>query len=102
MRDGATRALDDAFLAMVADWSAGGEGCDEPRFEAQALALFAYQFERNAPYRRYAESLGFEPARRPYRRAPSRMRPSQRSTRPRRNSSSKRAARRRIVPASTT
>jgi hypothetical protein len=57
--DAAARALDDAFLSIVADWSAGGLGCDEARFEAHALALFAYQIERNAPYRNFAASLGF-------------------------------------------
>jgi len=65
MSDAATRALDDAFLRIVADWSAGGEGCDEERFSAHALALFAYQIERNEPYRRYARSLGFDAARLP-------------------------------------
>jgi hypothetical protein len=60
MSDPATRALDDAFIALVADWSGGGVGCDEAQFEAHALALFAYQIERNEPYRLYAATLGFE------------------------------------------
>jgi len=58
--DPATRALDDAFIDMVADWREGGIGCDDALFEAHALALYAYQLERNEPYRRYAASLGFD------------------------------------------
>jgi hypothetical protein len=65
MSDAATRALDDAFLEIVADWRTGGPGCTDDRFEAHALAVFTYQVERNDPYRRFAESLGFGPARKP-------------------------------------
>lgn len=65
MSDAQTRALDGAFLDVVADWNAGGPGCDDAAFDARALALYAYQVERNAPYRRYAESLGFGGARVP-------------------------------------
>jgi acyl-coenzyme A synthetase/AMP-(fatty) acid ligase len=61
MIDAATRALDDAFILLVADWSGGGVGCDEVQFEAHALALCAYQIERNEPYRHYAATLGFDP-----------------------------------------
>jgi hypothetical protein len=63
----ATRAaaLDAAFLAMVADWHAGGVGCDEVTFDAQARALFASQLERNEPYAKYAASLGFSATRLP-------------------------------------
>jgi len=60
MSDAATRALDDAFIDLVAGWSNGGAGCDEAEFESHALALFAYQIERNEPYRRYAATLGFD------------------------------------------
>lgn len=35
---------------------------DPSRFEALALAVFRYQFERVAPYREYCRSLGAEPA----------------------------------------
>jgi len=59
------RALDDAFLAVVADYQSGGAGCTEERFEQLALDLFAYQVERNAPYARYAASLGFRAAQPP-------------------------------------
>jgi hypothetical protein len=65
MSDPATRALDDAFLDIVADWRAGGAGCSDERFEAHALAIFSYQYERNEPYRRFADSLGFGSARKP-------------------------------------
>jgi acyl-coenzyme A synthetase/AMP-(fatty) acid ligase len=63
--DATTRALDDAFIDMVADWREGGAGCDDALFEAHALALYAYQIERNEPYRRYAASLGFDATRLP-------------------------------------
>ncbi len=56
--DAAGRALDDAFLALVRDWAAGGERCDEAAFDAHARATFAYQFERNEPYRRFARAQG--------------------------------------------
>ncbi len=59
---GAARALDDAFLATVADWSRGGVGCDEARFDELARATFAYQLESNAAYARYAASLGVDAA----------------------------------------
>lgn len=65
MSDAEIRALDDAFLAFVAEWRAGGDGPSEERFDLHARALFAYQFERNEPYRRYAQSLGFGAARQP-------------------------------------
>ena len=57
--------LDDAFLAIVRDWSAGGVGCDEERFDGLALATFAYQRAHNAPYARYAETLGYDRDRMP-------------------------------------
>ncbi len=60
MSDARTRALDDAFLAVVADWSAGGAGCDDVRFDELARETCAYQCERNAPYARYAASLGVD------------------------------------------
>jgi hypothetical protein len=63
--DAETRALDDAFLAMVAEWRQGGLGADEERFDAHARALFAYQCERNEPYRRYAQSLGYGAGKQP-------------------------------------
>ena len=60
MRDARPRTLDDAFLEVVADWSAGAPGCDDVRFDALARETFAYQLECNAPYARYAASLGFD------------------------------------------
>jgi hypothetical protein len=59
------RALDDALLAIVADWARGGAGCDDALFNEHALATYAYQFETNEPYRRYARSLGFDASRMP-------------------------------------
>jgi len=63
--DAAGRALDDAFLALVRAWAGGGEGCDESAFDAHARATFAYQFERNEPYRRFARAQGVSEARAP-------------------------------------
>jgi acyl-CoA synthetase (AMP-forming)/AMP-acid ligase II len=63
--DAAGRALDDAFLSIVRAWSAGSEGCDEGTFDAQARATFAYQFERNEPYRRFALARGVTAGRAP-------------------------------------
>jgi hypothetical protein len=63
--DPLARTLDDAFFAIVADWSRGGIGCDEARFDESARATFAYQIARNAPYARYASALGFDAARLP-------------------------------------
>lgn len=65
MTDAVARALDDAFLAIVRDWRAGGPGCDEAAFDAHARATFAYQFERNEPYRNYARSRGVDADRMP-------------------------------------
>lgn len=63
MNDAAgTRALDDAFLAIVAGWRNGGIGCDDAAFDEHARALCAYQLERNAPYARYAGTRGVDPA----------------------------------------
>lgn len=53
------RMLDERFLAIVADWAAGGAGCDEATFDALARDLFAYQVARNAAYARFAAALGF-------------------------------------------
>jgi hypothetical protein len=63
--DAAGRALDDAFLAIVRAWAAGGDGCDEAAFDAQARATFAYQLERNEPYRRFAAARGVTSAGQP-------------------------------------
>ncbi|MDQ2857360.1 MAG: hypothetical protein M3R53_01745 [Candidatus Eremiobacteraeota bacterium] len=65
MVDADAAALDDAFLDIVRDWSAGGTGCDERRFDELALATCAYQLERNSAYRRYAASLGVDRRRPP-------------------------------------
>ena len=58
--DPGTRALDDAFLDVAREYGRGGPGCDEATFEALALDTFAYQIARNAPYARFAASLGFD------------------------------------------
>jgi hypothetical protein len=50
------RDLDDALLEIVADWEAGGDGCDEARFDELARATFEHQVENNAPYARFAGS----------------------------------------------
>ncbi len=63
--DEATLALDDAFLDIVADWVAGGIGCDDAHFGELALATYAYQIERNRPYAAYAASFGFDAAHSP-------------------------------------
>ncbi|MGH7727736.1 MAG: acyl-protein synthetase [Vulcanimicrobiaceae bacterium] len=65
MSDLEARALDDAFFAIVADWRRGGPGCDEVAFDRHARALFRYQIARNAPYARYAASLGYDAHREP-------------------------------------
>jgi hypothetical protein len=56
--DPARARLDAAVLGWMreADWSE-----DEARFEDLALALFAFQFERCAPYRRFCERRGRTP-----------------------------------------
>ncbi|MBC5799710.1 MAG: hypothetical protein GIX03_12745 [Candidatus Eremiobacteraeota bacterium] len=65
MNDARARELDDAFLGIVANWAAGGPGCDEARFDELARATCGYQLERNAPYARYAATFGIDPAHRP-------------------------------------
>jgi hypothetical protein len=44
--------------SRLLDWMRGGKG----DFAAVALEVFAYQFERNIPYRKYCEALGKTPA----------------------------------------
>lgn len=55
-----TQRLTDAILAFIA------RGADQPpddaRFNALALEVFAYQFERNASYRAYCRARGATPA----------------------------------------
>ena len=57
--DPARRELDARVLAWLRDpdWRP-----DEARFEALALELFAFQWERCAPYRRFCESRGARPS----------------------------------------
>ncbi|HKA14326.1 MAG TPA: long-chain fatty acid--CoA ligase [Myxococcota bacterium] len=57
--DPARAALDAAVIAWTreAPWTR-----DEPRFGDLALALFAFQFEHCAPYRRFCEARGRTPA----------------------------------------
>ncbi len=65
MSDARSRELDDAFLAIVADWARGGVGCDEARFDELARTTCAYQVACNPPYARYAATLGIDLARPP-------------------------------------
>ncbi len=65
MNDPESRALDDAFLALVAGWSRGGDGCSEARFDELARATFAYQIARNESYARFAAVAGFSAAHMP-------------------------------------
>ena len=52
-----------ALDAQVIEWMQEPLwGDDEERFESLALALFAFQFEHCAPYRRYCEGRGATPA----------------------------------------
>jgi hypothetical protein len=46
-----------SLKSRLLDWMRGGHG----DFAAVALEVFAYQFERNIPYRKYCESLGKTP-----------------------------------------
>lgn len=57
--DPARRELDARVLAWLRDphWRA-----DDARFEALALELFAFQWERCAPYRRFCERRGARPS----------------------------------------
>ncbi|HEY7981512.1 MAG TPA: hypothetical protein VID19_08490 [Candidatus Eremiobacteraceae bacterium] len=66
-RDAAGRALDAQILAYIggADFDAPIDVTEErgdTEFSRLALDVFAYQFERNAPYRRYCQRLGVEPS----------------------------------------
>ena len=57
--DPARDELDAAVIAWTREqpWSRG-----DARFDRLALALFAFQFERCAPYRRFCEARGWTPA----------------------------------------
>ena len=55
----------DAFLELVEAWTRHGRDLGDAEFDARALALYAYQIERNEPYARFAASLGFSSARKP-------------------------------------
>jgi hypothetical protein len=56
-RDAQARALDARIRAFIAS-----DMPTEVRFERLALQLFAYQYERNEPYRHYCERLGALPS----------------------------------------
>ena len=56
-RDATARNLDARILAHI------GGALDEDVFNRLALDVYAYQFERNAPYRRYCERMGSDPSR---------------------------------------
>jgi hypothetical protein len=56
-------ALDARVLAWMREPGALDAPPDEPRFAELALALFAFQFERCAPYRRFCEGRGATPGR---------------------------------------
>ena len=64
-RDPARRALEAELLAWMrgGDWDAEPAGAGDPRFEPLALALFRFQFERCAPYRRFCAGRGVAPDR---------------------------------------
>jgi len=66
VNDPGARALDDAFLAVVADWAHGGAGCDDARFDELARATFAHQVERNPAYARFAAAAGVDAAHPPH------------------------------------
>ena len=57
--DSARAALDAAVIAWAHEmpWRR-----DDARFDSLARALFAFQFERCAPYRRFCEARGRTPA----------------------------------------
>jgi hypothetical protein len=50
---------------MVADWRAGGTGCDDAAFDEHARMLFAYQVQYNESYARFAAGCGFSAAQPP-------------------------------------
>lgn len=50
----------DAIVAALLDFIAA-EGADDAQFNAMALELFAYQFENNAPFQKFARSRGKTP-----------------------------------------
>jgi hypothetical protein len=52
-------SLDRAVLEWIAEGALGPP--DDVRFERLALELFGYQYEENAPYRRYCNAYGVEP-----------------------------------------
>jgi acyl-protein synthetase LuxE len=56
-RDETSRALDARILSFI------GGADDDGTFDRLALEVYAYQFERNPPYRRYCERRGSEPSR---------------------------------------
>jgi hypothetical protein len=58
--DPARAGLDAAMIAWTREKPPGG---GDARFDRLALALFAFQFERCAPYRRFCEARGCTPAR---------------------------------------
>lgn len=50
--------LDARFLDLARAYGKTGEGPSDAAFDALALDIYAYQLARNAPYRRYVDSLG--------------------------------------------
>lgn len=62
--DPARAGLDAKVLAFMREPASPGHWpLDDERFEALALELFAFQFERVPPYRRFCEGRGVSPAR---------------------------------------
>ncbi|GAC1303380.1 MAG: coenzyme F390 synthetase [Vulcanimicrobiaceae bacterium] len=55
--------LDARFLAIVRAFALRGETVADDVFDALALDTYAYQLERNEPYRRYVASLDVAPPR---------------------------------------
>jgi hypothetical protein len=60
--DPARAALDRRVLDFLCEATARGFARDDARFEALALDLFAYQFERCSAYRKFCEMRGRTPA----------------------------------------
>lgn len=65
MSPAATRALPAAVQAQVEALLAfiAQDDCSDSQFEERALALFAFQFEHNAPYRAFCQRRGVTPRR---------------------------------------
>jgi hypothetical protein len=59
------RALDSEILGIIDRWHKSGGALDERDFNDLALRIFAFQLQRNVPYARYAQSMGWSTSRLP-------------------------------------